>query len=57
MIPTLAMDGGASPEWARNAVRALVEVLPDGQHLTLEGQTHGADPEVVAPVLEKFFAV
>jgi pimeloyl-ACP methyl ester carboxylesterase len=56
-VPTLAMDGGASPEWARNAVRALVEVLPDGQHLTLEGQTHAADPEVVAPALETFFAV
>ena len=56
-VPTLAMDGGASPEWARNAVRALVEVLPDAQHLTLEGQTHAADPEVVAPALERFFAV
>jgi pimeloyl-ACP methyl ester carboxylesterase len=55
-VSTLAMDGGASPEWARNAVRALVEVLPDAQHLTLEGQTHAADPEVVAPVLERFFA-
>jgi pimeloyl-ACP methyl ester carboxylesterase len=56
-VPTLAMDGGASPEWARNAVRALVEVLPDAQHLTLEGQTHATDPEVVAPALERFFAV
>jgi len=56
-VPTLAMDGGASPEWARNAVRALVEVLPDAQHLTLEGQTHAAAPEVVAPALERFFAV
>src|SRR6266545_3998754 len=55
-VPTLAMEGGASPEWARNAVRALVEVLPDAQHLTLEGQTHAADPEVVAPALERFFA-
>lgn len=54
-VPTLAIDGGASPEWARNAVRALVEVLPDAQHLTLEGQTHAADPEVVAPALERFF--
>jgi pimeloyl-ACP methyl ester carboxylesterase len=56
-VSTLAMDGGASPEWARNAVRALVEVLPDAQRLTLEGQTHAAAPEVVAPVLEKFLAV
>ncbi len=55
-VPTLAMDGGASPEWAQNAVRALVEVLPDAQHLTLEGQTHGAAPEIVAPILERFFS-
>jgi pimeloyl-ACP methyl ester carboxylesterase len=55
-VPTLAMDGGASPEWARNAVRALVEILPDVQYLTLEGQTHAANPEVVAPALERFFA-
>jgi pimeloyl-ACP methyl ester carboxylesterase len=55
-MPTLVMDGGASPEWARNAARALVEVLPDGRYLTLEGQTHAADPQVVAPALEEFFA-
>jgi pimeloyl-ACP methyl ester carboxylesterase len=55
-VPTLVMDGGASPEWARNAVRLLVEVLPDAQRLTLEGQTHAADPEVAAPALERFFA-
>ncbi|HSL67941.1 MAG TPA: hypothetical protein VK977_07265 [Actinomycetota bacterium] len=56
-VPTLAMDGGDSPEWARNAVRALVDVPSDAQHLTLEGQTHAAAPEAVAPILEKFFAV
>jgi pimeloyl-ACP methyl ester carboxylesterase len=55
-VPTLAMDGGASPRWARNAVRALVEVLPDAQHLTLEGQTHAVAPEVLAPALAEFFA-
>jgi pimeloyl-ACP methyl ester carboxylesterase len=53
--PTLVMDGGASPDWARNAVRALADVLPDARRLTLEGQDHGAAPEVVAPVLEEFF--
>ena len=55
-VPTLAMGGGASPEWARNAVRALVEVLPAAKQLTLEGQTHAADPQVLAPALERFFA-
>ena len=55
-IPTLVIDGGASPDWARNAVEALVDVLSDGRRRPLEGQTHQVDPEVLAPVLEGFFA-
>ena len=55
-MPALVIDGGASPEWARNAVRALAEVLPDARHHTLEGQTHDVDPEVLAPVVQEFFA-
>jgi pimeloyl-ACP methyl ester carboxylesterase len=54
-IPTLVMDGGASPEWARNAVQALADALPNAQRRTLEGQTHGADPAILAPVLVEFF--
>lgn len=53
-VPTLVVDGGASPAWARNAVEALVEVLPDAQRRTLEGQTHQVDPEVLAPVVAEF---
>jgi pimeloyl-ACP methyl ester carboxylesterase len=55
-IPTLVLDGDASPPWARNAVAALVDVLSDAQRRTLEGQTHQVDPEVLAPALEEFFA-
>jgi pimeloyl-ACP methyl ester carboxylesterase len=55
-IPTLVADGGASPAWARNAVAALVEVLPDARRRTLEGQTHEVDPEILAPVVEEFLA-
>jgi pimeloyl-ACP methyl ester carboxylesterase len=55
-IPTLVMDGGESPAWARNAVAALVDALPSAQRRTLEGQTHEVDPEIVAPVLEEFLA-
>ena len=54
-VPTLVMDGGASPAWARNAVQALTNALPDAQRRTLEGQTHGADATVLAPVLIEFF--
>ena len=53
-VPALVMDGGASPDWQRNAVRALVEVLPNARHLTLESQGHGPDPEVLAPALMPF---
>jgi pimeloyl-ACP methyl ester carboxylesterase len=53
--PTLVMDGGASPAWIRNSARALADVLPNAQHRTLEGQTHDAAPEVLAPKIERFF--
>ena len=55
-VPTLVMDGGASPAWARNAVLALVDVLPDARHQTLADQTHQVAPEVLAPVLAEYFA-
>lgn len=54
-IPTLVMEGAASPDWQRNAVLALVDVLPHARHQTLEGQDHGPDTELLAPVLEEFF--
>jgi len=54
-VPTLVMDGGASPAWARNAVQAVADVLPNAQRRTLEGQTHGVDPAALAPILVEFF--
>jgi hypothetical protein len=54
--PTIVIDGGASRLWARNAVQALVDVLPDARRRTLDGQTHEADPTVLAPLLTEFFA-
>jgi pimeloyl-ACP methyl ester carboxylesterase len=54
-VPTLVMDGGASPAWQRNAVQALADVLPHAQRRTIEGQTHGVAPELLAPVFEEFF--
>jgi len=53
--PALVIDGGASPPSLRNAVRALVDVLPNAKRLTLEGQTHEVDPAVLTPVLVEFF--
>jgi pimeloyl-ACP methyl ester carboxylesterase len=54
-IPTLVIDGGASPPAFRNAVRALVDVLPTARRRTMEGQTHEVDPTLLAPVLTEFF--
>jgi pimeloyl-ACP methyl ester carboxylesterase len=55
-IPTLVIDGGASPPWLGNAAQALVDVLPDARRRTIEGQTHDVDPALLAPVLGEFFA-
>lgn len=54
-VPTLVMDGGASPQWIRNSARGLADVLPDAEHKTLEGQMHNAAPDVLAPAIEWFF--
>jgi pimeloyl-ACP methyl ester carboxylesterase len=54
-VPTLALSGGASPDWARNAVDAVAAAIPGAQHASLDGQTHGAADEVIAPVLVQFF--
>jgi pimeloyl-ACP methyl ester carboxylesterase len=56
-MPTLVIDGGASPAYMHRAAQALADVLPNAQHHTLEGQDHAVAPEVLAPVLEEFFTV
>jgi pimeloyl-ACP methyl ester carboxylesterase len=55
-MPTLVVAGGSSPTWMQNAMRALASVLPNARHRTLERQTHMVKPQVLAPVLEDFFA-
>ena len=55
-MPTLVLAGGASPAWMQHSAERLADVLPDAKHGTLEGQTHAAAPEAIAPVLERFFA-
>jgi pimeloyl-ACP methyl ester carboxylesterase len=53
-LPTLVMDGGASPAWIGNSAQALADILSNAQHRRLEGQTHNAAPEVLAPEIERF---
>lgn len=55
-VPTLAVAGGKSPAWMRNAMRALADVLPNATCRTLDGQTHMVSPKALAPVLLEFFA-
>jgi pimeloyl-ACP methyl ester carboxylesterase len=53
-IPTLVVDSGASTPWLRDTTRALVEHLPDAQHLSLFGNFHDVDPQLLAPVIKDF---
>ena len=54
-MPTLVMDGGKSPQWMRNAMRALANVLPNATYRTLDGQTHMVKANAHVPVLTEFF--
>ena len=48
-VPTLVMDGGKSPAWMRNGMRALADVLPNAQRRTLDGQNHMIKPRRSRP--------
>jgi hypothetical protein len=50
-VPLLALDGGSSPAWVRDAVAALAAAVPGAEHRTLRGQEHFVPPTVLAPVL------
>ena len=54
-MPALVMDGGKSPAWMRNAMRALAGVLPNATYRTLPGQTHMLSAKAVTPPLVEFF--
>jgi pimeloyl-ACP methyl ester carboxylesterase len=54
-IPTLVIAGGASPDFFRDTAGRIADLLPNGKHVVLEGQDHGAPADVVAPVVAEFF--
>jgi pimeloyl-ACP methyl ester carboxylesterase len=54
--PTLVVAGEHSPAPLRDAARAVDATLPNARRETLGGQTHDVALEVLAPVLEQFFA-
>src|SRR5207244_7294336 len=60
--PTLVATGGVRPPAAASwvlaldpAADAIAASIPGAQRLTIEGQSHVADPTALAPVLERFF--
>ena len=54
--PTLAISGEKSPAELQSAARAIAEVLPNGRHHELKGQSHNPSMKALAPVLAEFFA-
>jgi pimeloyl-ACP methyl ester carboxylesterase len=56
-VPTLVLQGGASPAWMRNGTATLAESLPNGRLAVLEGQGHDAarqTPRLMADELVRF---
>lgn len=53
--PTLVIVGGESEPFFQNGTQALVDVLPNAQRRTLEGQGHEVSAEALAPMLIEFF--
>jgi pimeloyl-ACP methyl ester carboxylesterase len=54
--PVLVAWGGKSPDWTKNAMAALVDVLPQATSRVLDGQTHMVKTEALAPVLVEFLS-
>jgi pimeloyl-ACP methyl ester carboxylesterase len=57
LAPTLVLDGSESPMFKHAAADALAAALPAGERRTLAGQTTLVPPDVLAPVLRRFFLV
>ena len=54
-MPALVMDGSESFPFMHTTAVVLADAMPDGQHRTLEGQTHEVAAEAIAPLLVEFF--
>ena len=55
-VPTLVLDGGASPELLRAPARAVAGAVPGAEYRTLADQTHEVAAEALVPELLKFYA-
>jgi pimeloyl-ACP methyl ester carboxylesterase len=54
MVPALVLSGTASFPWINHSAEALADILPHGQRRSLEGQTHDAAAEAIAPAMLEF---
>ncbi|MHC5795656.1 alpha/beta hydrolase [Lacisediminihabitans sp. FW035] len=54
-VPVLALDGGESPAWAARAAEGVSSAVVHGVRRTVDGQNHGVDQAVLAPILVEFF--
>lgn len=54
-IPVLAMAGGASDPWAREAMNTIAQAIPDAQARTLEREHHVPADDVLTSILAAFF--
>ncbi len=54
--PALVMYGTASYPFMADTAQALAKAIPNAKLLTIEGQTHDVDSNVLAPVLVEFFS-
>jgi pimeloyl-ACP methyl ester carboxylesterase len=55
-MPTLILYGKDSFPFMASVAKTLHKVIPDSQLDALEGQTHNPLPQVLVPVLQKFFS-
>ncbi len=54
-VPVLVLGGADSPDWFHRTVEETAAAIPGGRLVMLDGQDHGAPPEVITPVLTEFF--
>ena len=57
-VPTLALLGGASPEWFATAVAKFVAAVPGARSITIAGEDHAIlqRPAALVPALIEFFS-
>jgi pimeloyl-ACP methyl ester carboxylesterase len=53
-VPTLVIAGGASDAWARETVAAVADAIPASERMTVDGQDHNVDQQLLASLIRPF---